>query len=219
MVNTQNVCHTGVVRFPLTTPAGPEMSLARFSVNNRVLVNMLMRVILMAGGIFAFSLVRSFFPESRPDKVMITAVYPGQQPEEVEKSVTIKVEEAVHDIEGIEKVDSTVSEGVSMTTLTLYSDVEDINVVVQEVKSEVDALADLPEDVERVTINKLEPRLPVISVALYGEGSEAELKRAVKRLRDDLLLLPGVSDVQLSGIRSDEISIELKPLKLSLIHI
>ena len=190
------------------------MSLARFSVNNRVLVNMLMLVILMAGGIFAFTLVREFFPESRPDKVMITAVYPGQQPEEVEKSVTIKVEEAVHDIEGIEKVDSTVSEGVSMTTLTLYSDVEDINVVVQEVKSEVDALADLPEDVERVTINKLEPRLPVISVALYGEGSEAELKRAVKRLRDDLLLLPGVSDVQLSGIRSDEISIELKPLKL-----
>ena len=190
------------------------MSLARFSVNNRVLVNMLMLVILMAGGIFAFTLVREFFPESRPDKLMITAVYPGQQPEEVEKSVTIKVEEAVHDIEGIEKVDSTVSEGVSMTTLTLYSDVEDINVVVQEVKSEVDALADLPEDVERVTINKLEPRLPVISVALYGEGSEAELKRAVKRLRDDLLLLPGVSDVQLSGIRSDEISIELKPLKL-----
>ena len=154
------------------------MSLARFSVNNRVLVNMLMLVILMAGGIFAFTLVREFFPESRPDKVMITAVYPGQQPEEVEKSVTIKVEEAVHDIEGIEKVDSTVSEGVSMTTLTLYSDVEDINVVVQEVKSEVDALADLPEDVERVTINKLEPRLPVISVALYGKGTEAELKRA-----------------------------------------
>ncbi|GIS59570.1 MAG: hypothetical protein CM1200mP2_17950 [Planctomycetaceae bacterium] len=112
----------------------PWMSLARFSVKNRVLVNMLMLVILMAGGIFAFTLVRKFFPESRPDKVMIPAVYPGQKPEEVEKSVTIKVEEAVHDIEGIEKVDSTVSEGVSMTTLTLYSDVEDINVVVQEVK-------------------------------------------------------------------------------------
>jgi len=190
------------------------MSLARFSVNNRVLVNMLMLVILLAGGIFAFTLVREFFPESRPNKVMISAVYPGQQPEEVEKSVTIKIEEAVHDIEGIEKVDSMISEGMSLTTLTLYSDVEDINVLVQEVKSEVDALTDLPDDVERVTVNKLEPRLPVISVALYGQGSEVELKRAVKALRDDLLLLPGVSDVQLSGIRGDEISIELKPLKL-----
>jgi len=190
------------------------MSLARFSVNNRVLVNMLMLVILLAGGIFAFTLVREFFPESRPDKVMIAAVYPGQQPEEVEKSVTIKIEEAVHDIEGVEKVDSTISEGMSLTTLTLYSDVEDINVLVQEVKSEVDALIDLPEDVERVTVDKLEPRLPVISVAIYGQGTEAELKQAVKALRDDLLLLPGVSDVQLAGIRSDEISIELKPLKL-----
>ena len=190
------------------------MSLARFSVNNRVLVNMLMLVILLAGGIFAFTLVREFFPESRPNRVMITAVYPGQQPEEVEKSVTIKIEEAVHDIEGVEKVDSMISEGMSLTTLTLYSDVEDINVLVQEVKSEVDALTDLPDDVERVTIDKLEPRLPVISVALFGQGSEAELKRAVKALRDDLLLLPGISDVQLSGIRGDEISIELKPLKL-----
>ncbi|HAA51043.1 MAG TPA: hypothetical protein DCE43_15105 [Planctomycetaceae bacterium] len=190
------------------------MSLARFSVNNRVLVNMLMLVILMAGGIFAFTLVREFFPESRPNKVMIAAVYPGQQPEEVEKSVTIKVEEAVHDIEGIEKVDSTVSEGMSLTSLTLYNDVKDINVLLQEVKSEVDALTDLPDDVERVTVEKMEPRLPVISVALYGQGTEAELKRSVKALRDDLLLLPGVSDVQLSGIRDDEISIELKPLKL-----
>jgi HAE1 family hydrophobic/amphiphilic exporter-1 len=110
------------------------MSLARFSVNNRVLVNMLMLVILLAGGIFAFTLVREFFPESRPNKVMIAAVYPGQQPEEIEKSVTIKIEEVIHDIEGVEKVDSTISEGVSLTTLTLFSDVEDINVLVQEVK-------------------------------------------------------------------------------------
>ncbi len=190
------------------------MSLARFSVNNHVLVNMLMLVILLAGGIFAFTLVREFFPESRPDKIMIAAVHPGQQPEEVEKTVTIKIEEAVHDVEGIEKVDSTVSEGLNLTILTLYNDVENINVVVQEVKNRVDGLSDLPDDVERVTVEKLEPKLPVISVALFGDGTEVDLKRAVKAVRDDLLLLPGISDVRLSGIRGDEISIELKPLRL-----
>ena len=114
-----------VACFPV--PGTSTMSLARFSVNNRVLVNMLMLVILLAGGIFAFTLVREFFPESRPNKIMIAAVYPGQQPEEVEKSVTIKVEEAVHDIEGIEKVDSTVSEGMSLTSLTLYNDVRAVS--------------------------------------------------------------------------------------------
>ncbi|MBQ18927.1 MAG: hypothetical protein CMJ65_17610 [Planctomycetaceae bacterium] len=190
------------------------MSLARFSVNNHVLVNMLMLVILLAGGIFAFTLVREFFPESRPDKILIAAGHPGQQPAEVERAVTIKIEEAVHDVEGIEKVDSTVSEGLSITILTLYNDVEDINVVVQEVKNRVDGIPDLPDDIERVTVEKIEPKLPVISVALFGEGTEAELKRAVKGVRDDLLLLPGVSDVRVSGIRPDEISIELKPLKL-----
>ena len=37
-------------------------------------------VILLAGGIFAFTLVREFFPESRPDKILIAAGHPGQQP-------------------------------------------------------------------------------------------------------------------------------------------
>jgi len=190
------------------------MSLARFSVNNHVLVNMLMLLTLLGGGIFAFTLVREFFPESRPDKVLIAAVYPGQQPEEVEKAVTIKVEEAVHDVEGIEKVNSTVSDGMSVTILTLYNDADDINVVMQEVKNRVDAIQNLPDDVERVTVESLEPKLPVISVALYGEGSEAELKRSIKALQDDLLRLPGVSDVRISGIRVDEISVELEPSRL-----
>ena len=190
------------------------MSLARFSVNNSVLVNMFMLLVLLAGSIFAFTLVREFFPESRPDKIAIGAVHPGRQPEEIEKAVTIKIEEAVHDIEGVEKVDSTVSEGLSLTILTLFNDVDDIDVVVGEVKNEVDALADLPDDVERVTVEKLEPKMPVISVALFGDGTEEELKRSVKELRDDLLLLPGVSEVQISGIRADEISIEVHPSKL-----
>ena len=54
----------------------------------------------------------------------------------------------------------------------------------------------------------------VISVALFGEGDEADLKRAVRSLRDELLLLPGVSDVQINGIRDDEISVEIFPEKL-----
>ena len=79
------------------------MSLPNFSVKNHVLVNMLMLVILMAGLMFSLTLVREMFPESRPTKLMITAMYPGVQPQEIEKAVTIKIEEAVHDIEGVEK--------------------------------------------------------------------------------------------------------------------
>ncbi len=132
----------------------------------------------------------------------------------MEKAVTIKIEEAVRDVEGIEKVDSYVSEGFSTTFLTLFNDVNDIDSVLQEVKNEVDAVQDLPDDIEQVVVSKVEPRLPVISVALYGDVSDAELKTAARDLRDDLLALPGISDVEITGTRDDEISVDVMPDRL-----
>ncbi len=175
---------------------------------------MLMLVILAGGTIFALTLVREMFPEFRPNKLIITAIHPGVQPKEIEKAVTIKIEEAVRDVEGVEKVDSTVSESQSVTTLTLYNEADDAEQVLNEVKREIDALPDLPDDLERVTVKTFEPMLPVISVAIFGDGDEADLKQATRDLRDDLLALPGVSRIIVSGVRDDEISVEIIPERL-----
>ncbi|MGB4711013.1 MAG: efflux RND transporter permease subunit [Fuerstiella sp.] len=190
------------------------MSLPSFSVRNHVLVNMLMLVILAAGIIFAITLQREMFPESRPDKLMISAIYPGVQPEDIEKSVTIKIEEAVRSLEGIDKVESQVAEGVSFTTLTLDQSVDDVDVMLQEIRNEVDSIQDMPDDVEKISLRKVEPQLPVISIAIYSDESEASLKRTAQSLRDDLLKLPGISRVQLNGIRDDEIYVDVQPDKL-----
>lgn len=190
------------------------MSLPRFSVENPVMVNMFMIVTLVAGAGFGATLIREMFPESRPNQIMIRAIYPATQPDELERAVTIKVEEAVRDVDGVEKVDSRVSEGMSTTTLTLYNWVKDVDVVLQEVKNEIDGLQDLPQDLEKISVTKMEPTLPVIMVAISGDGTEAELKRAAREIKDQLLELPGVSDVQISGLRDDEISVELKPERL-----
>ncbi len=190
------------------------MSLPRFSVENRVLVNMLMLVILVAGGAFALTLVREMFPESRPDKLSVMVIYPAEQPQEIEKAVTIKIEEALRDIDAIEKIDSTIGEGVSNTVVTLYNSEDDVDAVMQEVKIEIDSIEDLPDEIEQITLRKMEPMLPVISVAIFGSGDEAGLKRSAREMRDDLLLLPGISNVQLTGTRDDEISVEIRPPKL-----
>lgn len=190
------------------------MSLPAFSVRNSVLVNMLMLVILAAGVIFAITLQREMFPESRPDKLMVSAVYPGVQPADVEKTVTIKIEEALRGLEGIEKVESQIGEGISFTILTLAQSVNDVDVLMQEVRNEVDSIQDMPDDVEKISLKKVEPELPVISIAIYGDESEAALKQAARTLRDDLLKLPGVSRVVLNGIRDDEIYVDVRPDKL-----
>ncbi|MCP4508139.1 MAG: efflux RND transporter permease subunit, partial [Fuerstiella sp.] len=137
------------------------MSLPAFSVRNSVLVNMLMLVILAAGIVFAITLQREMFPESRPDKLLVSAVYPGVQPEDVEKAVTIKIEEALRGLEGIETVESQVAEGVSFTTLTLAQSVDDVDVMLQEIRNEVDSIQDMPDGVEKISLRKVEPQLPV----------------------------------------------------------
>ena len=190
------------------------MSPASFSVRNPVLVNMLMVVVLVAGLTFANTLTREMFPESRPDKLLVSAVYPGVQPTEIEKALTIKIEEAVRDIEGIEKVDSMISEGLSTTVLTLLNEVDDVDVVMQEVKNDVDAIKDIPDAVEQLTVNKLEPQLPVISIAVFGDGDEAALKQAARDMRDELLLLPGITNIEITGTLDDEISVEVRPERL-----
>lgn len=190
------------------------MSLPSFSVRNHVLVNMFMLVILAAGAVFALTLQREMFPESRPDKLMVSAMYPGVQPEDVEKAVTIKIEEAIRGLEGIEKVESQVAESISFTTLTLSQSVDDVDVMLQEIRNEIDSIQDLPDDVEKISLKKVEPQLPVISIAIYGDQSEQALKRTARSLRDDLLKLQGVSRIELNGIRDDEIYVDVRPLKL-----
>ncbi|MCA9057529.1 MAG: efflux RND transporter permease subunit [Planctomycetaceae bacterium] len=190
------------------------MSLPSFSVRNPVLVNMMMLVVLLAGFLFAMTLQREMFPESRPDKLLVSAIYPGVQPADVEKSVTIKVEEAVRSIEGIEKVESQVGEGISFTTLTLLQSVDDVDALMQEVRNEIDSIQDIPDDVEKISLRKVEPQLPVISIAIYGDVSEMALKEAARNLRDDLLRLPGVSRVNVNGVLNDEIYVDVRPEKL-----
>jgi len=191
-------------------------SLPRFSVDNPVLVNMLMFAILVGGIYSGLNLVREMLPESRPTQVAITTTYPGATPLEVEKGITVKIEEAIKDIEDIEKIESQISEGLSMVMVTMTSDAKDIDQVVNDFKAAVDAIPrdELPEEAEETTVTKFEPKLPVISVAVFGDVDEHMLKEAGRRLRDDLLLLPGISDVELSGIRKAELAVEIEPQRL-----
>ncbi|MBN2445905.1 MAG: efflux RND transporter permease subunit [Phycisphaerae bacterium] len=192
------------------------ISLPRWSVRNPVLVGVLM-ITIIAGGVFsAFTLVREMFPESRPNMVLIRVLYPGASPEEVEKGLALRLEEVIQDVEGVERIDTTVGEGLCTIVVEMDNDVDDIDQAVIDIKAEVDDIPrdELPEEAEEVQVARFEPRLPVISIALSGDVPEASLKEYGETLRDDLLAIPGISDVELSGTRKAELSVEVLPEKL-----
>jgi multidrug efflux pump subunit AcrB len=84
-------------------------------------------------------------------------------------------------------------------------------VAVAQVKREVDALQDLPEQSERITVAKFEPNLPAISLSLVGDADERVMKEAVREIRDDLRSLPRMGEVRMGGVRTDELIVEVRP--------
>ncbi len=192
------------------------MSLPRFSVNNPVLVNLFMLTILVGGVYSGLTLVRELFPEARPNRVVITTLYPGASPSEVEDGITLKIEEQIKDVDGVDKIESTISEGQSTISVELMSGFRNVDQAVEDIKSAIDAIPreDFPEEALETRVAKFDVMLPVITVSLYGVDDDRTLKELGNRLRDEILALPGISDVVLTGTRKDEISVEVRPEKL-----
>lgn len=191
-------------------------SLPRFSVENPVLVGLLTLAILVGGVYSGLTLLREMFPEFTPDSVMITTLYPGATPAEVEKGISIKIEEVVKDIEEVEEIRTTIGEGFSTITAVLYNGVEDVDQVANDIKAAIDTIPrdDFPEEAEETTVTAFEPFLPVINISYFGDLDECTLKDVGEQLRDDLLAIPGITKVVLQGTRPDEISVEIRPEKL-----
>jgi multidrug efflux pump subunit AcrB len=191
-------------------------SLPRFSVENPVLVNLAMFAIIAGGAFGSLTLVREMFPESRPNSILVSTAYPGATPAEIEKGITLKIEEHVKDIDGVERIESVISEGLSQVFVELRSGFGDYEGALREVESAVESIPreDLPEEALESRVIKLDLRWPVISVTLHGDLDDRTLKSLGERLREDVLALPGLTDVVLGGTRKDEISVEVHPAKL-----
>lgn len=185
------------------------MSIARFGIRKPVPVNLLMIAILLGGLVTGLALRREFFPETTPEQAIITMPYPGAAPEEIETSLAIKVEDALRKLEEVDEIRTTLAEGGGGMTVEFREGV-DPDKAFNEIERTIDALQDLPERAEKIEVELFEPRLPVIRVALFGDLSEAVMKRAIRAVREDLRSLPGMGDVVIDGVRDYEVRVDVE---------
>ncbi len=75
-----------------------------------VYANLVIAVVLLAGGVSMLSLKKSFFPETESRFLSVSVFYPGASPVEMEEGVTTRIEEAVRGLIGIKEITSTSSE-------------------------------------------------------------------------------------------------------------
>ncbi len=191
----------------LTTQSDRKGLLAWFA-RNHVAANLLMLMILVAGFINLMSNKVEIFPDFSVDVIVITVPYLGATPEEAEQGVCLRVEEAVAGLEGIKRLRSVGMEGMGLTMIEVdtYADTTE---VLDDVKAAVDRINTFPKETERPEIIEYTMKAHVISLVLYGDVDEGALKELAQHVRDDLTSLPEISQVELSGVRDYEISIEV----------
>src|SRR5690606_8086986 len=124
------------------------------------------------------------------------------------ESMARKVEDALADLDEVERLTTTLSEGGG-GILVEFRQGEDIFRAIREVENAVDALSDLPDEAEEIRVTEFEPNLPAIMVTIYGDADEEVLKRAIRRVRDDLKKLPGMGDITISGVRDYEVRVDV----------
>lgn len=189
------------------------LGIASFGVRKPVVVNLLMAAILITGVVSGLNLRKQFFPEVDPEIAMVNLPYPGAAPEEVEQSLAIKVEDAFDNIETIDELRTTIAEGGGGITIQ-FKEGADYEAGMDDVERAIDGLQDLPTEAEEITAQLIEPRMPVIRVAVYGDLEPEVLKRAIRTIRDDLRELPGMGEVLVGGVLDYEVQVDIDELAM-----
>ncbi len=187
---------------------------------NHVAANLLMMLFVVGGLVMLRSIKQEIFPEVSLDAIQIQVPYPGASPEEIEDGIILKIEESLTGVDGIKEIRSEAREGMGVV-LAVIEDSADPDIVLQDIKNEVDRIVTFPEDAEEPVISKLVNRREVISVVVYGDMGEKALREMAEEIRDELLEEPNITQVDLAGVRPYEVSIEipeetLRALNLSL---
>ena len=120
-------------------------SLIRSAISNSAAMNTLMVGVLVLGIVSFAMMRREVFPEFDLEMVFVTVPYPGAAPEEIERGICQKIEEAVQTVNGIKKMTSVAQENSGSVVLELRADVKDVQRIVSEVRSAVDRIPSFPE--------------------------------------------------------------------------
>ncbi|MBV2122083.1 MAG: efflux RND transporter permease subunit [Candidatus Thiodiazotropha sp. (ex Ctena orbiculata)] len=190
--------------------------LVAFSLKQRVFYNLMFVVLIVVGFITLFALPAERYPNFGFGEVIISTVYPGASPVEVESLVTRKIEDALEQVDDVEWINSTSFSGRSNIRVKFIDD-SDYDTLFNEVRFEVlNVISELPQGVDppQLLNAKVQDWLPVIAVNLLGDQSNRALALMGEEIKTRILKVPEVQQVEFSGKQTQEFHIYLDAQKL-----
>ncbi len=180
-------------------------------------------VLLTLAGLYGFKRLDVMdFPDIEFPMVSVGATLQGASPSQLETEVTRKIENAIATVGDIEHIQSTVSEGVSVTTVQFHLE-KDLMEALNDVRAAVSNIrSDLPAEMLEPSVSKINvvgPPILTFSVASSRMDEEALSWFVDDTVARKLLATPGVSRVTRVGGVDREIRIELQPAQLAALNL
>lgn len=187
-----------------------------FLIRKNRLTYLIIAFLLVFGVLTIGELPRELNPEVEIPYAVISTVYPGASPLNVEKQITKEIETEIGDLSGVKEIESTSSSGFSVITVE-FEATEDLESSIRNLKDEVEKVkSDLPEDASDPIVSEVNiDDQAIFTVVLAGEEDISELKKYAESLEKKLEGIPYVSEVKVIGGRDRVFKVEIDPQRAS----
>ena len=187
----------------------------RYFVTNSLLVNSITILIIVGGIISLFSIKKEARPPVNIGKVFFSTVYPGASPLDIEKLITIPIEDELAKVEGLKKLSSTSYVGLSRIIAEIDPDVDDEEAVISSLYRAINRVTDLPDGVDRPSVYEVRTSsFPVITLVVHSDKGKDSLYRGSEIIEQRLESLKAVAEVDIHG-KQDPV-FDVKPIPSSL---
>lgn len=175
-------------------------SVIGFFIGNYRFTYLIILFIILAGFYSAASMPREAQPEVAVPYAMVTTIYPGASPTDVEELVTSEIESEIKNLEALKQYDSSSGQGISTVFLEFEAEA-DLNESLRKLREAVDrSLPRLPDGAETPLVSEMNFNdFPIVTYSLTGDYSESELKSFADQLQDELESVRDVSRADIIG--------------------
>src|SRR6185503_19332964 len=195
------------------------MSLSRFFIDRPVFAWVIAVVVMLAGGIAAFSLPIEQYPNIAPPAVVITAIYPGADSESLQNSVTQVIEQQLTGLDNLLYFSSSSNADGSVMITATFAPGTNPDIAQVQVQNKVQAAVPLlPSAVQQlgVVVAKQQANF-IMVIGIYddtGRYTNVDISDFItSKMRDPLSRVPGVGNTIVFGAQY-AMRIWLDPFKL-----
>ncbi|MBL4740855.1 MAG: efflux RND transporter permease subunit, partial [Sneathiella sp.] len=176
-------------------------------VRHKNAANLLMIMMIVAGGFSLLRMNTQFFPDFGTEIVSVTIVWPGASAEDVDSNITTALLPEVRFLNGVKKVQSFSVEGSSTVVLEFEAGTN-MQEALSDVEQGVSQITTFPETIETPITKRIVVYDPISRLSISGPYSEQALKAIAKTIRDDLLEI-GIDKITLFGARDEELWVDV----------